>query len=317
MKSWKTTLTLACAAFILAGSTAYGDKYFWHDGAGGAQAWSNDDPDTGYWFDGSGGPPANRVSQPTSSDQAIIEANCCLDADEICASFTVKQNVDLYLDDRAATPVGKTLQLAGSTVTSSIESGAVVHLVDDTSKLEFSDTSSTIHTISDSGTIDGEDDAAAITITSANKTFTLAGTAAITGNLTIDGAGSFTNQGRVEADNSGTLKLAMTGTLDDSTGTNRWKATKANAILKFDSTIGSVGGGSLQGEFVISVAPTAEIEVNEALTNLHRLRMENGLLDVNANLAMGSGTLFMDLTDDAASGSPTIDVAPDAMFTHN
>jgi len=160
------------------------------------------------------------------------------------------------------------------------------------------------------GTIFGCHDSAVISIASAK---TLANAVTIKGHLEISGQGSFTNQYVVESTadpNSvvGTLKLAVGGTLSDNSS-GKWKATAANAILDFDSSIGTLD--SLQGEFVISGSSTAKIEVREPLTTTGRLDMSNGTLDVIQSVTMGDGsTHFMSMT------GGQIVVASTKTFTH-
>jgi len=161
------------------------------------------------------------------------------------------------------------------------------------------------HTFAGSGEIQGQYCSAMIYI-SAGKTLTNA--ADISGCLEIYGPGNFVNQGTVEANGSGTLKLAVGGTLDDSSAA-QWRATAANAILKFDSSIGTLN--SLEGEFVISGSSSAEIEVNQTLATTGRLNMSSGVFDLHENVTMGDGsTHFMGVT------GGQIVVASGKTFTH-
>jgi hypothetical protein len=112
---------------------------------------------------------------------------------------------------------------------------------------------------------------------------------------------------------SGTLKIAVTGTVDDSTtNADRWEVHAAGAILKFDSNIGTLN--TLDGNLRMTTGDSSsQIIVDKMLTTNGRLNMTVGTLSVNQNVTMGSdGTPghFM-------SARGVIAVAAGKTFTHN
>jgi hypothetical protein len=295
MKAWKVILTIGCAAFILAGTTAYGaDLYFYHSG-GGPEAWSSS-----YWYDNAGhtGTPGG---PPSSSESAQIDTDCYLTANAECASVTVSSGIQLELAD--SNPTGYRLDVYGASTSTVNGSGGKILLSASASDLRFHDT----HTITGVGVVEGTDNSAKITIASGKTLTSVLDTLGITGHLEITDAtsgGSFTNQGIVEANGTGSvgspdiLKISVTGTLDDSSG-NRWKATAAYSVLQFDSSLMTIStDGKLSGNFVISSDATAEIENHkQCLITDGYLSMSNGVLDVQECLIMGCGaSSYMNVT---------------------
>jgi hypothetical protein len=201
---------------------------------------------------------------------------------------------------------GGKLILTGTNGQSSTVNGQIV-LQGAASELAFTTFS---HSISGPGRIVGRNNAARVTVASG---ITLTSSMTIAGNLSIDGAGSFTNYGVVEANSNGTLKVAVAGTLDDSLG-DRWKASAANATLKFDAALGTIStDGMLSGNFVLSGAPTATIQNSEpGLVTEGRLQMSNGIVDVDEDLTLGDdASCYANITGGA------VDVAPGKTFTHH
>lgn len=209
---------------------------------------------------------------------------------------------------------GGTLVLTGTWGdVSTVNSDGSIVLAGATSQLRFTTNN---HTVCGSGCIRGLHEEGGIYIP---EGVTLTNTTTISGALRIHGPGNFVNQGIVDANSNGVLRIAVTGTLDDTAG-DRWMATAANSILSFESALGTIStDGKLSGNFIISGAATAEIENHEAgLRTEGRLEMSNGLLDVQENLTMGDDCNYlMSLTDDDATGSPRIVVASGKTFTHH
>jgi hypothetical protein len=293
MRLLNIVLTVALATFIVDGALA--DTQFQQsDTEGGAYyPWDN----SNNWNNGI----------PAAGVKAIIP-------DGLTATVDSASDVCGYVDIDGT---GQVQILASSKLTfdgdgsdreSTIEANGRVYLKASTSELAVIDDN---HTISGAGAVVGEDNSATISIATSQSLTNNLCTLGIVGHLQINGAGNFTNQGIVNANASGTLSVAVTGALDDTAGSNRWKATASGAKLNFDSAIGSIGGGSLAGEFVISGASDAEIEVNEPITNSHRLNMSNGIFDVNQDLTMGDDSSFyLDWT------GGHIEVAANKTFTH-
>lgn len=320
MKSWITITTLACAAFIVAGTTAQAaDRYFRGTDGSDPMDWN----DTDNWSSvscasGSG------AAVPTANETVEICANQVAEVrntSAVAEAFLVNSGARIDIEPSAGSAATLTVGDGSAARTSELLQSAELRLLPTVSgnvaTLTFH--TSQDHTIQGAGTLDGRDDLAVISIPSNRKLTNSLSTVGITGNLEISGAGSFTNQGFVEANNSGTLELAMTGTLEDATG-DHWKATAANAILKFDSALVTIStDGKLAGNFVISGASTAEIEINEPnFVTEGWLQMYNGLLDVNENFTVGdNSSAFMSVSDDGAAGSPVIDVAAGKTFIHN
>jgi hypothetical protein len=145
------------------------------------------------------------------------------------------------------------------------------------------------HTVSGSGEIVGEHDAAAISIALG---VTLTNTATISGALTIKGAGNFVNFGVVNANTCGTLLVNVSGTLSDSAG-DRWRATAAGALLEFGDRLDDFTTSiSLSGDFTLSHADAA-IQVEEManltspFTTTGKLTISAGLFDARENVCMG------------------------------
>jgi hypothetical protein len=315
-----TVLTIALAMFIVVGTANAADRYF---RGTTDQDWN----ETGNWSSTSC-TGATGASLPGDSDYAVIcdGVTCNLDMDDKVGTLDVQGagvlntgTYDLEISAAGGLQLSNALAVinigSSGVILCSEESTGTTHSIDgqvyleaSSSLLQFTADSGTGHTITGDGAIVGEDGSAQIEIASAAKTLTSG--VAIEGQLQISGVGNFTNAGTVEANAAGTVDIAITGELDDTDGANRWKASSENAILKFNSSITSIGGSSLQGEFVISGHSSAKIQVDEPLTVQHRLKMSNGVLDVNQNLTMGSGTNYMLMT------GGYIDVVSGATFTH-
>jgi hypothetical protein len=150
------------------------------------------------------------------------------------------------------------------------------------------------------GEIKGQDDDAAITI-GTNETLT-SYLLLIHGNLQIAGAGSFTNEGSVQADANGTLAVEIDGFINDTSGSNRWKATtppSGNSLLLFIGNLDSIELITFSGEFVVNNA-NAKIQVDD-LPNIDpfstsgRLNMSAGTFEAldNVSFSGGGGALNM------------------------
>jgi len=163
------------------------------------------------------------------------------------------------------------------------------------------------HTFSGQGGIRGRDGGAVIDVGSG---ITLVNTGTIAGALTIQGAGTFVNQGAVDADTSGVLLLTVS-TVGDSSGSGRWEATDAGATLRFSDPSGEDidAFGWMAGEFLLTAGA---VEFNSPLSTSGRLVMSGGLLKANANVAMGD-----DVTAYAEVTGGAIQVAAGATFTHD
>ncbi len=158
---------------------------------------------------------------------------------------TINQNATYNCMDVAGTlriAAGVTLTLDGDPCSTSTVDGAVI-LEGAGSQLAFIDNN---HTVQGSGWIDGQHDAAKITIAGGE---TLTNQVTIRGNMTIEGDGNFTNQGKVLANNAGTLEIKVGGTIADSANTGsvsssnyRWAVDTSGAKLLFsESATGLLG----------------------------------------------------------------------------
>jgi hypothetical protein len=312
-----TVLTIALAMFIVVGTANATTKYF-HGTA--SQYWNNED----NWSDTSCSD-ASTDGVPGDSDYAIIcdGVTCDLDTNDQVGkldvqgagvfntganTLTISQAGGLILSDALAV-----INIGSGSIACTADSTGTPHSIDGNVYLTGSSSVLQFNTndakITGDGAIVGEDDDAKLEIYTDDKE--LESGVVIQGQLKIYGDGDFTNQGTVEANAAGTLDIAITGELDDTGDVNRWKASSENAVLKFNSSITSIGDGSLQGEFVISGHSSAKIQVDKELTTLHRLNMSNGILDVDENLTMGSVANHMAVT------GGYIDVEAGKTFTHN
>jgi hypothetical protein len=307
MKSWKMILTIAIGAAFLATAAAQAADLYFDDTASGGAADMDWDNAANWWTDSGHTNAAGVV--PTASESVRIDSAVELGTGNgICESIEMPDGISVFVDDGSGG--ARTLTIAGNGQTSNLGSTAIIHLDVSGSKLLVSDD----HTLAGSGEVRGTNANALVTIAD-SKTLTLE--ANITGTLQIvdesmDQA-SFVNRGKVEAD-GGNLLLVDVHELDDTAG-DRWQATAASSVLKFASTISTITGGNLEGNLRISGSDTAEIEVGKALTTTGRLDMTNGVLDVDANLTMGSSSKLMDMSSESSS-TPDIEVAAGAEFAH-
>ena len=208
----------------------------------------------------------------------------------------------------------------------SIETDARLNLLASGSILRI--TTSSPVAIGGLGAIVGSDDAASIEIgyqSGGSTPVVFTSEITIRGHLVIDDvsgeSGSFTNEGTVEADASGTLKVAVAGTLADGTNADRWKVTANGAKLKFDSTIGVIS--TLDGNFIMPIGDsTSEMILDRELATNGRLQISSGVAGVVRINPNGDNTVTFD-ADYATDPNPldmqggTIEVAAGKMFTHN
>jgi hypothetical protein len=310
MKFRNTILAFTCAAVILAGDSALGANRYFRDVAG--------DQDFGNTTNWSGTSCAAGSGQtiPGASDGVIIcpSKTCNLDADRTVRSMDVGDSgagaatfntgtFDLTLTDSAALDVS-----AASSVVNVNNSGALIltgggaaDLAASTSEVRllgatsvYRVASSAAFSLTGDGAIVGSDASAGIEI----GYFTGTTPAVLTSSVDIRGAlairdvasqvGSFTNNGIVEANASGNLTLAVSGTLEDSAG-DRWLASSANSsTLKFDAALVTIStDGKLSGNFKISDA-SSRIWIDNPLVTEGRLEMSAGILDVDQDLTMGN-----------------------------
>ncbi len=118
---------------------------------------------------------------------------------------------------------------------------------------------------------------------------TLNSTATITGNLTINGAGTFENAGNVRADTvNGTLTIAVTGTVDDvAPVATRWSvANTSGAKLHFSSSIGTLN--TLIGNFSVV---NGVLEIDKALETTGALTQSGGTVQIDENTTMGTDSV--------------------------
>jgi hypothetical protein len=296
-------------------------------------AWSDtfESATSGIWDESSSWTRTSGSSHtyPQAGDTATVldGDTITLDSDEACANLSISQDAEVDTVTHTLTISGVLtidpvsdgssdgllnvsstggVTLAGTSATQHYVDGDIILAVSG-SDLTITTNNATFSYQSSPGTVFGCHDSAVISVASGK---TLFNAVTIQGHLEISGDGNFTNQYVVEStsdpnSNVGTLKLAVGGTLDDSSAAY-WKASAANAILNFHSDIGTLN--SLEGQFQISGSSSAEIEVNEALTTTGLLYMTNGLLDANQDVHMGNASNHLYMT------GGTIDVY--SVFTH-
>jgi hypothetical protein len=319
MKLFKLALTIALATFIVDGATVYATDEFESNGSGD---WDN----AASWTCVTGG--GCDSSYPETGDSAkVIDGDVItLDANAACGTLWIydgevdTSSYDLTIDGSSGLTIEADELLDVSSDGSVTLCGiSASHTISGTMELDVASSTLSITTddtsISGSGEIRGYNDSALISISSGK---TLTSSTNITGHLEISGSGNFTNSGTVDADGTGsegspkTLKVAVTGILEDSSG-DRWKATAAYSVLKFDSSLMTISSdGKLAGNFLISSDATAEIENHkQCLITDGYLQMSNGVLDVQECLIMGCGaSSYMAVT------GGQIDVATGKSFYH-
>jgi hypothetical protein len=304
---------VAVVAIAIAGPVAVATSFTWVGSASGAV---ND------W-----GTPANWSPSgvPNGSGDNVTIGNVMddplLDTNRTIGNATIQAGGDLHANGHTLTVAGTlTINAAGGgnpagqldidqangsvAVTNGFSNSGLINVASSTASLAFSST------VTAGGTIDGQSNSAVVSVSS-GITVTLTGN--ITGHLEINGAGTFQNNGLVRADDpSGTLKIAVTGTVDDSTlNADRWEVNAAGAILEFASTIGTLN--TLDGNLRMTTGDgDSKIAVFKTLTTNGRLNMTVGTLAVNENVTMGTdGTPghFM-------SARGLIAVAAGKTFTH-
>ncbi len=158
------------------------------------------------------------------------------------------------------------------------------------------------------GHIDGQTESSDIYIAAVDAGVELTSDIKIGGILDIEGPGDFTNDGHVKANRAGTLDIVLTGTLDDTSGSDRWEVDTSGAKLRFTNSISTLG--PLEGEIVVS---NGTFEIDKPLTNTHRLSISGGVFDVDATTTMGSEVAGKHLNFTGGE----IDVATGVTFTHN
>jgi hypothetical protein len=125
--------------------------------------------------------------------------------------------------------------------------------------------------------------------------------------------GTLKNEGVISGDtDGGTLLIEELEELDDINiaGLDEYQA-KNGGTLEFASTISTIGGGSLDGDFAVGTnANFATLRVNRAITSTGRLDMGAGLVDVNQNFTLGSANRFLHMT------AGTVEVEPNKRFLH-
>ncbi len=247
MKYLKLTLTVAMAAFLIAGTTALASTTFQEvtkDAGNTYYPWNEAD----NWNNGI----------PAAGDEAIIPTTKTATVDsagDICGWVTIQGTgvVEVLASSKLTFDGNNTVR------TSSIAASAWLYLRGSGSVLAIIDDS---HTFNGSGSIDGQHDGAKITVTDGE---TLTNQVMISGNMTIEGDGNFTNQGKVLANNGGnkTLEIKVGGTILDSANTGavsstnyRWAVNTSGARLLF-----SESATGLLGHFY---AGAGTLEVNKA-----------------------------------------------------
>lgn len=297
MNSWKTILTVACAALIFAGTTAYGTGFRTRAAATGTPNWNANnlwEINTGSGWTETDTYPADNTAPVTVRSGPNVQVNV---TDAAAASLTIDTGGDVTILSTGL------LEVAGDVLVNDPDSLQIQGELLLSEAPTFSDPSG-------SNSIQMTADSAVIRIRDSGETFTLPVTFTLHGNGQILGAGNFQNNGVVQADAAGTLKIAPTGTVDDTTtNTDRWKVnTNASARLLFDAAIGTLN--TLDCNFVVS---TGELEIAEAMTCNGRLEQSGGLVDVQQTTTMGSdaNSRFANIT----GGS--IVVAINKTLTHN
>jgi hypothetical protein len=193
--------------------------------------------------------------------------------------------------------IGGRLTLVGGG-TSTVDGDGIVNLTGPTSELAFTRLP---HIVQGLGQIVGKHDDAKIMVASG---LTLISAITIGGALQIQGDGSFVNNGRVCANSSGVL-LVSAASVQSSAGNGRWQSTVCGAKL----ALAASSYANMHGGFKLI---DGVIEINSPLTTSGRLEMSGGLLNVNADLAMGDDTTsFADVT-----GGQVL-VAAGATFIHH
>ncbi len=254
---------------ILDGPTANAtDRYFDNQNGWGDGLWS-----TAANWDADGCNSGGATGVPGASDHATICTNTfptIINANAVALKVTVEDKAIIYIDPETA---DATLTLGnGSNDTSTLEGtkAQIVLLLDDRdiqdpvlkATLQFA--ASEDHTFTQTGNIEGRDNAARIliesgrslTIDDAYNSGDYANKVSIVGQLQITGAGeapAFINDGLVHANKSGTLDVAMSvaSAVDDDTTADRvrWKvSSNPSAILRF---IGA-SPASMSGDFIVT-----------------------------------------------------------------
>ncbi len=307
MRLFRIALTIALAIFIIDGTaSATTFQEVTMDATSTYYPWNESD----NWTAGI----------PAAGIQAVIPTG-------LTATVDTASDIAGYLDIQGTGAVviqagaKLTLDGDGTARTSSIAASARIYLEGSGAELAVIDDD---HTLLGYGKVVGQHDDARITVT-AGETLTnyLAAvdpsTAGITGHLEMSGAGSFTNQGIVNADTSGTLLVNVSGTLDDSSS-GQWRASAASSLLEFGNALDDPNAAlALVGDFFITHA-SAEIQIDEMtgytgaapffLTTGH-LEMSGGTLDIDENTQMGSEG------ESASITGGQIVVAPGMAFTHH
>jgi hypothetical protein len=313
MKRMLLTTAALCAAVMIPFANA--GTQTWRADAVGSSNWNN----AANWTASDG---ASEDAVPTSADLVVFP-------DKTSGTYTVTmdaapgyaQRIDMHSD--ATLSIGSYRLDVGSADTSPAQSSTIngqVLLTSSSSILRFVYD----HSVSGSGSITGSNNSASIEI---------GDTKLLTSYTTIQGAlqivddssdpnavtvGSFTNSGLVHANVSGTLKLAVAGTVDDGnvvvdSDDDRWQSSSdGSATLWLSSDIGTLD--SLDGDFLLS---DGTIKIDKALTTLGQLYMTGGTFDVNENTHMGQDFIQGQQAArnmDASGG--TIDVESGNTFEH-
>lgn len=299
MNSWKAILTLGLAVLGITGAAGYGeDKTFRQhtQHASGEYRWEENN----NWLNS-----MSQTGQPTAADRAIIPTGLVCDvssATAVADQLRVEGTGDLNINASSKL----TLDEGTSPACELVASGSEVILQGSAAELAFITDSA--QSVSGSGKFVGQHAAAKVSIGSG---VTLTNSAIIEGTLLIDGAGSFTNNGRVEANNvDDALVVQVTGTVDDSAGINRWIASAGGVTLQFASAIGTLA--SMEGECVVSAGKLlVSARASGTFTTTHRLKISGGTFEAAETTTMGNATNSLDMT-----GGKVL-VAAGETFTHD
>jgi|GEM_PF-4806545 len=332
MKPWKTILTLAGAAFILAGSKAQGATYYscgagtdWDDPTN----WSTT-PCVGACQEAQGGfPQAGDTATVCAGDTITLDSPEGITVLNVVGTLNTGSNT-LTLSKSGATYADLNVTSTGVVNVDAngkvlISGGGTGHTIESDARLYLKGAGSTLEittrnvTITGAGAIVGQNDAARITTASGKTLTSTLGTVGITGALEIDGGGSFTNNGIVDANDGtttgrDTLLIDVRGTLSDGSKADRWKVSANGAKLQFASTVGTIS--DMDGHFVMTTGnPSSEIIFDHELSTDGRLQMSVGVVKVNENVTFDAD--YATDSDSLDMRGEQIEVAADRTFTHN
>jgi len=308
-------ILLTCLVVAAPGArSAHGQTTYFFKPSSSPAVWN----DANNWKTGTNCSNASGAGQiPSASEDAEICSNNVAQITGISAAArTITVRVLGRIDIKPSDSADGVLTLGSgmSPLTSSL-TGDAIHLLkaDSGSHVAVLTITAVDHTLDD-GIIEGQDDAALISVPGGLTLTKQDGQ--IEGQLQIVGDGAFVNDALVFANANGTLLVGPV-TLDDTPG-DRWKAQSGSSsvhpILKFGSAITTLSDGELEGDFTLAGLHPAEIENSASSLNplrtFGRLIMTKGTLDVLQNLTMGSSGFVLDMT------GGVIQVAAGKTFTH-